>query len=131
MMKALFLLLFIFPASVFATNVTSLELKQAVAFDLQLLMDDTVNEGQNFAQVIYQGEIPIVSCRISPMKFAVDRNWAYCYVDFHVVSEEGSETNRTCAVLYHYSPTDVFAELKRGGEQTFLRCMEDLDAIIE
>lgn len=64
------------------------------------------------------------------MKFAAGRNWAYCYVDFHVVSEDGPEANRTCGVLYSYDPADVFGKLKRGGESSFLHCMDILDALI-
>lgn len=107
-------------------DLVPLEVKLQLAGDLQLLMDDTVNEGQNIAEIIYHDELPNIRCKSSPSR-ETGREWAFCYVDFHIVAETGPETNRTCGVLYSYVPGAAEADLRRGPYTIFLRCMEVLD----
>jgi hypothetical protein len=109
--------------SLFA-HATNFDLASAVAQDIQALVADTVNEGEQTAQVVYRGKIPAVECRLSDAK-ETSRKWAQCRVSF-TVSFEGEKEVRTCSVLYSFNPRSAQADLQRGNEQSFRACIETL-----
>jgi len=109
--------------SLFA-QATGFDLAGAVAQDLQALVSDTVNEGEQTAQVVRQGKVPAVECRLSDSREA-GRKWAQCKVSF-TVSYENEKEVRSCSVLYSFKPGSAQADLQRGNEQSFRDCIETL-----
>jgi hypothetical protein len=130
-MKLLLGLLLAMPLSVFAATETPLELKKAVAGDIQALAWDTVNEGIATALVVYKNDVPEVSCKISPSRQKPGHNWAFCAVEFEITDEYHEEpTSRTCDLLYSYDPANITNSLTRDGgvsdRDTTSACIEYL-----
>jgi|GEM_PF-5680382 len=115
--------IFAFPLWVFAAPLVGVE--KFVAYDIQALLDDTVNEGDQTARVIYEGEEPKVSCRLSRHRVDPKLKWAFCKVQFTVQFEEDS-TERECNLLYSFDPAQPGESLSRGREDLFDTCMENL-----
>lgn len=105
-------------------------LEQLVASDIQAVVDDTVNEGDQTAHVIYNRSKPQVVCKISNSKTSPKQKWAFCRVAFLVQYEEASET-RECKLLYSFEPKRLAQSFKRGSEDLQMRCLEDLSEGIE
>ena len=105
-----------------------LNLEQYVANDIQGLADDTVNEGETSAHVVYEGDKPVVSCRLSPSKKEPGAQWAFCKVDFEVSYADNEETVvRECNLLYSVKD----GKISRGKEELFSSCLEWLGESLE
>jgi hypothetical protein len=114
-----------FSATVFAVQQTPLALRQAVADDIQGLLDDTVNEGYGTAEVLEGQDGPAVECKISGNLKEPGLKWAYCTVSFEVTWEDDSAF-RDCGLLYKYDPASISKSLERGDDETFDSCLENL-----
>lgn len=100
-------------------------LEEAVARNIQALIEDTVNEGEQTAYVIKKNGKYEVDCSISNNKKSKNLKWAYCKVDFLVTYEEMKEA-RTCGLLYSFQPKNIENTLVRGNEESFADCVEYL-----
>lgn len=96
-------------------------LEAAVADDIQALLSDTVNEGEQTAQVVRRS----VDCKISPMRGSAVRQWAFCRMDFEV-SYAGETSVRGCALLYSFAEGAANFSLQRGKDEQFQSCIEAL-----
>jgi hypothetical protein len=113
-------------AAVFAAQLeTPLQLRQAVADDIQGLLDDTVNEGEQTAEVVQAENGPDVQCRISDNRQQPGFKWAFCTVRFEVQWEDDSAFRR-CGLLYTFNPGWISKSLDRGDDESFDSCLEDL-----
>jgi len=102
-------------------------LEQEVANDIQALVSDTVNEGSQDAQVIYEGDTPSVECKVSNAKDRIGVKWAFCRVDFRVTFEDLEDVaERQCKLLYSFDPAQVAKTLERANEDLIQDCMETL-----
>lgn len=106
-------------------------LEQAVAQNIQGLVDDTVNEGGQSAYVIYNRSQPAVSCKSGPSKRSPSETWAFCKIDFKVKDESGAKTIRECGLLYSFNPQNIEATLRRGQDKFFDTCLENLSESID
>lgn len=121
----LFLLLSLLAVSPAAAAELSLE--QAVANHIQALVWDTVNEGSQNAQVIYEGDKPSVSCKISDAKGSAGKKWAFCRVDFKVTFDDLEDVaERQCKLLFSYEPAQGMKSLDRANEDLVSDCLEAL-----
>lgn len=102
------------------------ELKKLVANDIEALAWDTVNEGSQTATVIWRGDEPHVSCKISNNKTEAGKYWAFCFVDFKVEFEYSEDkAERTCDLLYSYDPANMRSSLV-ADEDKEMQCLEYL-----
>lgn len=102
----------------------ALDLSELVARDIQGLLNDTVNEGDQTAHVIYEAGKAQVSCRLSPVKGSANEQWAFCKVGFEVRYEDQEET-RSCGLLYRAKGEGAGLSLERTGD-SFSDCIESL-----
>jgi hypothetical protein len=101
-------------------------LEEAVANHIQALVWDTVNEGSQNAQVIYEGGVPSVSCKLSNVKGSTDKKWAFCRVDFKVTFDDLEDVaERQCKLLFSYEPAQGVKSLERD-EDSIADCLETL-----
>lgn len=105
-------------------------LEELVARDIQGLVDDTVNEGEQTAYVVYEREQPLVECKLSNSRQQPGYKWAFCRVAFRVRYESAQEM-RTCHLLYTFHPNDLRRSLRIGDEDTEMDCVEYLGESIE
>jgi hypothetical protein len=101
-------------------------LEEAVANHIQALAWDTVNEGSQNAQVIYDGGKPSVSCKLSNVKGSAGKKWAFCRVDFKVTFDDLEDAaERQCKLLFSYEPAKGVRSLERE-EDSIADCLETL-----
>lgn len=103
-------------------------LPRLVANDIQGLVSDTVNEGEQTAHVIYNGEIPRVNCRVTASKQKANEQWAFCKVEFTVNYEESS-AERECGLLYRVEEKAGALTIER--HRFFEECVETLSESID
>ena len=129
-MKAFFLILVsLAPIFSLATPAPVPTLLLSVARHLQALADDTVNEGAQNAQVVFEGAVPAVSCKVSDVKNQPGVKWAFCKVQFEVSFEDSEETvQRECNVLFSFNPARVnqFGPVLERNEDHIADCLETL-----
>lgn len=113
-------LLFLFGFNSAAAPIT---VERLVMADIQALLDDTVNEGDQTARALH------AACEISNARQG-SRKWALCRVDFTVVYE-GASTERACNLLYSFKSNDLEADFKRGPRRYFDVCLENLSDSLE
>lgn len=106
-------------------NAKVLKLEEEVAFDIQSLIDETVNGGDQTAYVIYKGNKPEVDCKVSLDRVNTSRRWAFCIVQFKVKFEDLRGTNQ-CKLLYSFNPSKINKTLERANEDLFTKCIERL-----
>lgn len=111
-------------------NALAATLEQLVATDAQALVDDTVNEGEQTAHVVYERELPKVACKVSAARKAPARKWALCRVSFEVRYED-LETERECKLLYSFAPKRIARTLSREPNEMVATCLENLSESIE
>lgn len=117
-------LLFLLANSV--ASPAELSLEQAVANQIQALVWDTVNEGAQNAQVIYEEGKASVSCKLSNVKNFPEKKWAFCRVDFKVTFEDLEDVaERQCKLLFSYEPAKGMSSLERD-EDSIADCLETL-----
>lgn len=101
-------------------------LEESVANHIQALVWDTVNEGSQIAKVIYEGGKPSVNCKISNVKGAIGKKWAFCRVDFKVTFEDLEDVaERQCKLLFSFDPAKGAKSLERN-EDSIADCLEAL-----
>ena len=101
-------------------------LEQAVANDIQALLDDTVNEGEQQAHVNYPSpKNPAVRCQLREHRDSPSKKWAFCTVDF-IVSDSESSEGRSCQLSYVFEPNAQELTLNDGNEEQFVACTESL-----
>ena len=101
-------------------------LEEMVAWDIEMLMHDTVNEGAQYALVALEDGEPVSSCVATPDFDKPYLERAQCVVEF-VVTYEGSkeEYRKDCELSYTYDPENIQSTL-RGDEDKEILCMENL-----
>lgn len=97
--------------------------------DIEGLIGDTVNEGDQTAHVIYKRGRPEAECSISNNKKIPSKKWLFCKVNFKVKYEDQQEV-RSCKLLYAVNLSNAKASLERGPEDFFTKCIENLSESI-
>lgn len=104
------------------------KIKLAIANDIDALVSDTVNEGEQEAYVLRQGvgKTPVVNCKNKsiPSKQSEPLN---CTVTFRVKPYEANWTERTCGLTYLWNPRGPFPSITRGPKELFNSCIETLN----
>lgn len=119
-----FVLLLVLMTGLNATAAGRLE--KLIASDIQNLVNDTVNEGEHNAEVIFRNGKPEVNCKLSDNRKESSFKWAYCQVTFQVKFRASTE-ERACALLYTFNPRSIKKSLKQGPEHFFQTCLENLN----
>lgn len=103
------------------------KIKMAVADDIDALVSDTVNEGENQAFVLRKGrqKTPVMVCRNKSIPTR-HLEILLCTVTFRVKPYQASWTQRTCDLTYLLDTDKPFPSINRGLDSIFDACLEAL-----
>lgn len=99
-------------------------LKGHVIYDLEGIISDTINEGEQTADLLRKS----VTCK--PVTKDGQFFLASCSIDFKVSYEELTEI-RNCEIRYHYKGTLAQVEVYESFEDDIDACLQDLNESIE
>lgn len=105
-----------------------LAVKRAIANDLDLLLGDTVNEGDVQASVRYVRNIPQMSCVMSPSRRDPAVKLIKCEVEFNVIDttvRPHLPYEVSCFLIYTIRNRDLRA-IRRGPERLIDQCLQNL-----
>ncbi len=97
--------------------------KKAVASDIDALVSDTVNEGENEAHVLYKNGAPAVQCTQKILS-GRDTSLLFCKVEFRVKPYMAGWTKRECDLTYVFYPSRKFPTIARANGPSFNQCTE-------
>lgn len=106
----------------------SLAVKQAVARDFDLLLADTVNEGDILASVKHNRGIPQMGCVLAPSRKNLNLELIKCQIVFKVtntLAKPHRSCEESCFLIYVIQDRDV-RSIKRGPDRLIDQCLERL-----
>lgn len=103
----------------------------AIASDFDILLSDTVNEGDRTANVAYDGnEAPAAECETVPKKSQPGTSIAKCRINIKVkIDGCGKKSTFTdCFVIYEFQSHGA-ASVVRGPDSLLDACIEKLSSL--